>query len=46
MYGQYLFTASQEEAITQFHDVGFVHTGHLLPAIFGGIIECEFSDTQ
>lgn len=42
----YLFTASQEQSIAKFHDVGFVNAGHLLAVIFGGIVEGKFSNTQ
>jgi hypothetical protein len=40
----YLLTAAQEEAVTQFHDVGFVDSRHFAALVTRGVIESEFGD--
>ena len=37
----HLRAALEEESIPQLHDVGLVHTRHLLAAVSGGVIECK-----
>lgn len=42
----HFFAASQEQSIAELHDVGLVHSCHLLAVVFDGVIESELGDPQ
>lgn len=42
----HLFTTPQEETIAELHNISLVHASHLLPLIFGGIIERKLGNAS